>query len=59
MSLTEDAVTKLTRMLYNPQFKMEDREDYLTKTMPLWLGYFENIAPALAKQVNWPIDQCT
>ena len=31
---------------------MDDRETYLAKTMPLWLGYFENIAPALTKQVG-------
>ena len=49
--LLEDAITKLTRMLYNPEFKMIDREQYLTETIPLWLGHFEKIAPPLAKQV--------
>ena len=45
-------MTKLRRMLYDSQFKMEDRERYLKETMPLWLGYFENLAPPLAKQVD-------
>ena len=57
-SITEDAVTKLTRMLYDPQFKMADRERYLTETMPLWLGYFENLAPPLAKQVILLLSTC-
>lgn len=46
----EDARMKLTRMLYDPGFSMSDRNHYLKEVMPVWLGYFEKLAPPLAKQ---------
>ncbi|KAK2189301.1 hypothetical protein NP493_109g02002 [Ridgeia piscesae] len=46
----EDARSKLSRMLYDPNFSFADRDEYLKKTMPLWLGYIEQQAPPLAKQ---------
>ncbi|KAI0222734.1 Glutathione S-transferase P 1 [Lamellibrachia satsuma] len=46
----EDVRSKLSRMLYDPNFTFTDRDEYLTKTMPKWLGYIEQLAPPLAKQ---------
>ena len=50
--LTEDARTKLSRMLYDPNFSFSDRDEYLVKTMPLWLGHIEQLAPPLVNQVR-------
>ncbi len=51
-SLSEDARTKLGRMIYDPKFSMADRENYLKEVMPTWLGHFEKLAPSLTKQVR-------
>ena len=49
--LPEDAHSKLSKMLYDPEWTLKDREHYLTEVIPMWLGHFEKIAPALATQV--------
>ncbi|CAH1775922.1 unnamed protein product, partial [Owenia fusiformis] len=41
----EDVRAKYGKMVYNPDFTLADREEYLTVTLPLWLGYFEKLAP--------------
>ena len=51
LCIVEDARSKLSQMIYSPTFSLADRQEYLTKTMPMWLAYFEKLAPVLMKQV--------
>jgi len=48
----EDVRSKLSKVLYDPEFSLKTRKEYLTVTMPLWLGYLEKQAPALSNQEN-------
>ena len=49
--VSEDARSKLSRMIYDPAVTKKDFEHYLTTVMPLWLGHFEKLAPPLVTQV--------
>ncbi|XP_013381282.1 glutathione S-transferase [Lingula anatina] len=46
---TEDLRAKLAEVLHNPDFSLKLREQYLNETLPVWLGYFEKLAPPLSK----------
>ncbi|XP_071510088.1 glutathione S-transferase P-like [Diadema antillarum] len=48
----EDAKSKLSKLIYDPAFSVEMRDTYLQETAPLWLGYFEKIAPSITAQQN-------
>eukprot|EP00794_Sanderia_malayensis_P007682 gene7682-8519_t len=41
----EDITSKLSKIVYNPDFSRGMREEYMNVILPTWLGYFENIAP--------------
>nr|XP_054764224.1 glutathione S-transferase Mu 1-like [Lytechinus pictus] len=48
----EDARSKLSKMIYDPSFSLAIRNEYLREIAPLWLGYFEKIAPSIPSQQN-------
>ncbi|XP_030851489.1 glutathione S-transferase P-like [Strongylocentrotus purpuratus] len=46
----EDARSKLSKLVYDPSFSVAMRDEYLKEIAPLWLGYFEKIAPSISSQ---------
>ncbi|XP_033108425.1 glutathione S-transferase Mu 1-like [Anneissia japonica] len=50
----EDFRSKLSKILYDSSFSVDMRNDYILNTAPMWLGYFEKIAPSLHQQESSP-----
>ncbi|ELT87050.1 hypothetical protein CAPTEDRAFT_221061 [Capitella teleta] len=44
----EDFHAALSRLIWDEDFSLEQRDAYMNKTMPMWLSYFEKLAPSLA-----------
>ncbi|XP_070563150.1 uncharacterized protein [Ptychodera flava] len=43
----EDIAQKFGKVVYDPEFTIKSRNDYLKDTASVWLGYLEKIAPCL------------
>lgn len=52
MSFAEDLRLKLNKVFYDPNFSTVSRNTYITDVLPLWLGYFEKLAPTIDKESN-------
>ncbi|XP_071954435.1 glutathione S-transferase Mu 1-like [Antedon mediterranea] len=50
----EDFRSKMSKILYDPAFSRDMRNDYIMNTAPMWLNYFEKLAPSLHKQETAP-----
>lgn len=48
----EDLRSKLGKVMYDPNFSMTKRNDYVANILPTWLSYFEKLAPAIDKESN-------
>ncbi len=48
----EDLRMKLSKVYYNPNFSVASRNTYLTDVLPIWLGFFEKLAPTFNKESN-------
>ena len=49
---SEDVKSKLSKMLYDPEFSLDMRDDYFKNVAPVWLGYLEKIAPSVQAKVS-------
>ncbi|XP_038049580.1 glutathione S-transferase P-like [Patiria miniata] len=44
---TEDFRSKLSKIIYDPDFSVQMRDEYIKTTAPMWLEHFERIAPSI------------
>ena len=47
----DDFRAKLSKILYDPNFSVEMRDEYIQTTAPMWLQHFEKLTPNFQLEV--------